>query len=245
MNDVPRQTLARIIAQHGRGILDSPKRIEALLRDLCGAHRREINILVGALEERVAADLMRAQQKSVPREVLLAQLTKRLQDHLAYTPEAARWAVDSWAVALGVLSEAEFEARARPRAPIQNEQPLAPPARQKPTSTSNATAQTAKPPIFKKPSPPTVRPPAPAAAPPAVAPVAKTRTPPATISVSHPPPPLPVPSSPRRGWKLRGCLISLVLLVIFIGGAIFVVPAVIALLREEQAQPDINGPRIR
>ncbi len=114
MNPLPRHTLTRLIAKHGRGICDSPKRIEALLRDLCGSHRREINILIGALEERVATDLIRT-GKSVPRDVLLAKLANRLQDNRAYTPEAASWAVDGWAVALGILSETELAARSRSR----------------------------------------------------------------------------------------------------------------------------------
>jgi hypothetical protein len=64
MNDLPRRTLSRIVARHGREICDAPKRLEALLRDVCGGHRREINIIVGALEERVAADLIASAQRS-------------------------------------------------------------------------------------------------------------------------------------------------------------------------------------
>lgn len=89
MNDQSRHTLSRIIAQHDRGICDAPKRIEVLLRDLCGAHRREINIITGALEKRVATDLIAA-GNSVPRDALLARLAVRLRDDLAYTPGAAR-----------------------------------------------------------------------------------------------------------------------------------------------------------
>ena len=112
MNDLPRHVLTRIISEHGRGVCDTPKRVEALLRDLCGAHRREINIIIGALEERVAADLLAAGGRT-PRDVLLARLAARLRDNLAYTPEAARWGVETWAVALGTMSEAELLERAR------------------------------------------------------------------------------------------------------------------------------------
>ncbi len=55
MNDVPRQKLREIVSQ--RNILDDPRLCEALLRDLCGEHKREIFVLVAALKERVAADL--------------------------------------------------------------------------------------------------------------------------------------------------------------------------------------------
>lgn len=111
INQTPRDTLTRIIAQHGLAICDQPKRVEGLLRDLCGAYRREINIISGAHGEGVAADLLRAGKSGVPREALLARLTGRLQENLAYTPEAARWAVDTWAVALGVVLETELQAR--------------------------------------------------------------------------------------------------------------------------------------
>ncbi|MDQ3255978.1 MAG: hypothetical protein M3R15_19120, partial [Acidobacteriota bacterium] len=139
---MPRHTLTRLIAKHGRGICDSPKRIEALLRDLCGSHRREINILIGALEERVATDLIRT-GKSVPRDVLLAKLANRLQDNRAYTPEAASWAVDCWAVALGILSETEFAARVQSRTANTTPSTLADPGQTDSQSSSIASGQKA------------------------------------------------------------------------------------------------------
>src|SRR5215208_7258314 len=48
MNDAPRRTLRELIAKHGPGLCSDARRCEGLLRDLCGEHRREINILVGA-----------------------------------------------------------------------------------------------------------------------------------------------------------------------------------------------------
>ncbi|MDY7078996.1 MAG: WD40 repeat domain-containing protein [Chloroflexota bacterium] len=102
MNDIPRQKLCEIVAQYGTSLKDDPRRTEALLRDFCGAYKREIFVLVSALREQVAADLL-ASQDSVPHQVLLAQLTRRLQDNLALAEDAARWAVESWALALGVI----------------------------------------------------------------------------------------------------------------------------------------------
>jgi WD40 repeat protein len=91
-----------MIAQYGSSLADDPRRTEALLRDFCGAYKREIFVLVSALREQVASDLL-AQQSSVPHEILLAQLTRRLRDNLALAEDAARWAVESWALALGVI----------------------------------------------------------------------------------------------------------------------------------------------
>jgi magnesium-transporting ATPase (P-type) len=58
-------------------------------------------------------------------------------------------------------------------------------------------------------------------------------------------PPPSAQDTPRRGLTLRGCFISVVLLIFLIIAAVFVVPAVIMILKEEQAQPSINDPRIR
>lgn len=106
MNDLARQKLCEIVAQQGHDVIGDPRRTEALLQDLCSEHRREIFVLVSALRQQVAADLLKS-QGNVPRKVLLAQLTKRLQENLALTEDAARWAMESWALALGVISYAE------------------------------------------------------------------------------------------------------------------------------------------
>ncbi|MBA3321712.1 MAG: hypothetical protein H0T45_09760, partial [Pyrinomonadaceae bacterium] len=115
MNDVPRQTLRELIDKYGPDLCSDAGRCGGLLRDLCGAHRREINILIGALKERVPLDLLAA-RSAMPRALLLSQLAKRLEDQLAFTEEAARWAVDSWALALGVVTDADVEKRERERA---------------------------------------------------------------------------------------------------------------------------------
>jgi hypothetical protein len=275
MNDLPRHTLSRIILEHGRAICDTPKRIEALLRDLCGAHRREINIIIGALEERVAADLLAA-RGTVPREALLARLAARLRDNLAYTPEAARWGVETWAVALGTISEAELGERARaesaedergvatpdaPRAetPAANSPRVAPPASQPPRATPQSPRKTTHAPPQQSPqTPQPVRPPQTPtggrpptiAAPPARAPCQTPATYPKTHAPRPPrqnvvlPPPQPARDATRRSLTLRGCLIGVVLIIVLIVAAVFVVPAVIMILKEEQAQPSINDPRI-
>jgi WD40 repeat protein len=104
MNDLPRQTLIELVTRYGPSLSDDPKRTEGLLRDFCGEHKREISALVSAHKEGVAADLL-ALGDSVPYQVLLGQLTRRLQDNLALAEDAAQWAVDSWALALGVIQQ--------------------------------------------------------------------------------------------------------------------------------------------
>ena len=108
MNNVPRQTLRLIISKYGQDLCGDKRRCEGLLKDLCGEYRREINVLTSALEERVPLDLLAA-GNSMPHELLLTKLTKRLEDNLGLTGEASRWAVNSWALALGILTGSEIQ----------------------------------------------------------------------------------------------------------------------------------------
>src|ERR1035438_7644676 len=105
-SDLTRQKLCEIIARYGRSLCDDPRRCEALLRDLCGEQRREVTVLIGALKERVAADLL-SSSTAVPTDMLLARLTKRLREDSALTQDAACWAVESWALALGIITASQ------------------------------------------------------------------------------------------------------------------------------------------
>ncbi|MGI9106503.1 MAG: right-handed parallel beta-helix repeat-containing protein [Pyrinomonadaceae bacterium] len=107
MNDLPRQKLCEIVRRHGRSVIERPRRCEGLLRDYCGPYRREVSVLVMALEEHVAADLL-AVHAGMPRAVLFAKLISRLSDNLALSENAARWAVNSWALALGVVAREQL-----------------------------------------------------------------------------------------------------------------------------------------
>jgi hypothetical protein len=101
MDNLPRQKLCELLATYGRSLCDDPRRCEGLLRDVCGEYKREIHVLVNALKERVVADLL-GSRGGVPQEVLFARLSQRLQDNLGLTQDAAAWAIESWALALGV-----------------------------------------------------------------------------------------------------------------------------------------------
>jgi uncharacterized protein YegL len=107
LDSAPRNKLLELIAQYP-SIYQDARRCEAFLRDLCGSHKREISVLVSALEAGIVTDLMAPQIPSSP-QVLLARLAKQLEDELGLTGIAARWAVESWAIALGVVSSSEAE----------------------------------------------------------------------------------------------------------------------------------------
>ncbi len=130
MNDEPRQKLRELIIEYGRSLCDDPRRCEALLKDYCGQYKREIFVLVGALRNRVADDLLKA-SSGVPQSILLARLNKQLEEELAMTPEAAHWAVESWALALGVIAQPLPVAKPAP-VPLPSSPPIA--AKVAPTS---------------------------------------------------------------------------------------------------------------
>nr|WP_295437522.1 formylglycine-generating enzyme family protein [uncultured Thiodictyon sp.] len=98
-----RDTLRQLIVRYGHALCDDPRRCEAMLRDLCGQHKREVFILVSALRQRVAADLLGG-GGGLPTPLLLGRLRKRLEDELGLSGEAAHWAVETWALALGVIA---------------------------------------------------------------------------------------------------------------------------------------------
>lgn len=102
LDNILRQKLQDIVTQYGHAVCDDPNWCETLLRELCPKYGREIHLLIGALTENVAADLIKL-SKDTPKDVLLSKLAERLYDNLGLAPEFARWAVESWALALGVI----------------------------------------------------------------------------------------------------------------------------------------------
>ncbi len=116
MHDLPRQKLRDLIIEYGRSLCDDPRRCEALLKDYCGQYKREIFVLVSALKNRVAEDLINA-SAGVPPALLLGRLIKRLEDELGLAENAARWAVESWARALGMTVASVERPRPVPEPP--------------------------------------------------------------------------------------------------------------------------------
>ncbi|MDD1703036.1 MAG: HEAT repeat domain-containing protein [Methanoregula sp.] len=102
MNESARTILKNLIARYGVSLADDPLRCEGLLRDTCPMCSREIFVLVNAARLHVPKDLL------VPRHTLPLSLTKgflakRLEDELGFSNDAARWAVDCWAEAMGCV----------------------------------------------------------------------------------------------------------------------------------------------
>lgn len=108
MPDIPRQQLQYIITQFGRSVCDEPKRCEALLKDLCPNHKREVRLLVVALREGVVKTLTYPPSFLTIENVIM-QLVQRLYDEWGIAVELGQWAVESWAMVLGVKFSPNFD----------------------------------------------------------------------------------------------------------------------------------------
>src|SRR5829696_9166172 len=109
MHAQPPRTLKRLLKQYGQELIDDPRRTEALLRDLCGQHTREIFVLVNAQKQRVPSELLSA-PTWMPRQATYSRLARQLQTKLALTEDAANWAVAAWAAALDLEAMPKGEA---------------------------------------------------------------------------------------------------------------------------------------
>ena len=95
MNDDVLATLAELLSEHTLSLLDQPRRLEGMLRDLHPDAPRAVSVLVEACARGVGERLQaepRAQQQP-----LVAMLTEG--SGLALRP--ATWAVDGWRALLG------------------------------------------------------------------------------------------------------------------------------------------------
>jgi WD40 repeat protein len=100
MNDLLRVKLCDIVAAHGPGVADDPRRCAELLRQAAPEDGGGVEALLRALEAHVPARLALLTEP-LALAPLTSGLVRRLVDEQGLSEEAARWAVEAWAVALG------------------------------------------------------------------------------------------------------------------------------------------------
>jgi hypothetical protein len=104
MNEFPGKKLGEVVKSLGltsERLNTDTKLIKALLLDLCGQHRREINVLVLAFAEGFVEKL--AKSKDGSPQMRVATAARRFCEEFALTEEAASWGINSWAIALGII----------------------------------------------------------------------------------------------------------------------------------------------
>lgn len=103
-DDYPRTQLCLMIEKYGQAIMDEPKRCKGILKDLAPEYRLETNLLLVTLEQKIVEELLKPTGLT-PVELQLERLTQSLHDAAGIKDELAYWAVESWALALKVISQ--------------------------------------------------------------------------------------------------------------------------------------------
>jgi hypothetical protein len=129
MNNQARQHLFQVINDYGIDVAKDLRRLESLLKDYTqGQYKREVFLCIQAAREGVIEALQN--NKHLPYNVVAARLTKQLHEDYGLDLHAAKWAVGSWVVVLGLTNK--FPEPKSPTAistpiqvpPIQIQQPI-------------------------------------------------------------------------------------------------------------------------
>lgn len=104
MNDQARKILFEIIQKKGQTFFKNEKEFRALFEDLChGEYKKERRCIIDSILEGVPDTLLKKFHE-IPPELLFAQLTDRLIN-FGFDPKLARWTVESWALAFGLIDD--------------------------------------------------------------------------------------------------------------------------------------------
>jgi hypothetical protein len=106
MSDTSRQKLREIVATYGSAIVEDPRRLKALLKDLCGEAKLEISLLTLAAEQRIPSLLTLAEVWD-PQDFNIHSLCDRLQSVQSMSMRSAIWTVRSWMYALGLADPSD------------------------------------------------------------------------------------------------------------------------------------------
>jgi hypothetical protein len=135
MNDSVQAKLKEIVARYGVSVVDDPLRCQGLLNDLCPSSRKEVTSLILVLKEGVPWELLKA-GKNAPRQAVHTRLVRQVMGNIGLSEDVARWAVQSWAIAVETLPPTVQARHMAPAAPQTNPQnPIKP---IKPTRTAAA-----------------------------------------------------------------------------------------------------------
>jgi hypothetical protein len=102
LEEFPRKQLHFIIEKYGQSIIDDTRRCRGVLKDLAPKHERETNLLLLVLEHKLIDELLQETQFSSF--IKLDRLAQKLHDKVGIQKDFALWAVQSWAMALNIVS---------------------------------------------------------------------------------------------------------------------------------------------
>jgi len=107
MNDFPRKILCEILREKGHTIIENEKQFKAIFNDHCkGEFKKERRCILDSISEGIPETLL-SKHSDLPYNLLSSQLTGRLVN-FGFDRNLAQWTVDSWALALGIISESDL-----------------------------------------------------------------------------------------------------------------------------------------
>jgi len=107
-NNQIRDFLCEIIFKQGISVCDEPRKVKGLLLDLSlGENKKEINILIMLLEEKIPQDLLSGKD-SIPYEILSNRASVKILSTYALDKSSVQWAINCWAFALDIITESQI-----------------------------------------------------------------------------------------------------------------------------------------
>ena len=107
MKDLLREQLIRIVQDYGADILKDPGKVKGLLKDFCPEEPRgKIFAITQCLREGIHRELIDSSKRKTIR-IELSRLIRKIHDNFGLKEDISRWAVETIALALGIIREEE------------------------------------------------------------------------------------------------------------------------------------------
>lgn len=106
MNSEARKLMQRLIQSEGELVCADKTRCEGFIRDYCVNYKPEANVLVSALRAG-CVDKLR-DRVSLPIATTIGRQVARLETEHGMASAPAHWAVETWAIVLGIASDSDF-----------------------------------------------------------------------------------------------------------------------------------------
>ncbi|MFA4986523.1 MAG: hypothetical protein WC712_08070 [Candidatus Brocadiia bacterium] len=108
-----RAKLAEFVATHGNAILGDRHKCMSLLAEHLPSHAPEVKTILAALHAGIPQDLISITNRATAI-VMMDVLRLKLAGKERISDAQARWAIESWAIALGIIGHSHTEGRANP-----------------------------------------------------------------------------------------------------------------------------------
>jgi len=107
MNDLAREKLCELIAKEGQALVQLPLSCKVLLQQHCADCPQEVQALLQVLQQGIATEMIATPGDDDVRRV--DDLVDKVRESTTLSDEAARWAIESWAMALSQKPGARIE----------------------------------------------------------------------------------------------------------------------------------------